>query len=41
VGIASTYVEVLLSGSAQEFLETRISGCFLKNDEFHALRLEQ
>ena len=33
-------------GSAQEFVETRISGCFLKNDEFrscdrHALRLEQ
>jgi hypothetical protein len=33
-------------GSAQEFVETRILGCFLKNDEFglgdrHALRLEQ
>jgi hypothetical protein len=33
------------SGSAQEFVETRILGCFLKNDEFglgdrHALRLE-
>jgi hypothetical protein len=32
-------------GSAQEFVETRILGCFLKNDEFglgdrHALRLE-
>ncbi len=37
---------VLKTGSAQEFVETRISGCFLKNDEFrscdrHALRLEQ
>jgi hypothetical protein len=35
-----------ISGSAQEFVESRISGCFLKNDEFcfcdrHALRLEQ
>jgi hypothetical protein len=34
------------NGSAQEFVETRISGCFLKNDEFcfcdrHALRFEQ
>src|ERR1035437_7149359 len=34
------------SGSAQEFVETRILGCFLKNDEFglcdrHALSLEQ
>ena len=33
-------------GSAQEFVETRILGCFLKNDEFglsdgHALGLEQ
>jgi hypothetical protein len=33
-------------GSAQEFVETRISGCFLKNDEFcfcdrHALCLKQ
>src|SRR5579863_10013852 len=33
-------------GSAQEFVETRILGCFLKNDEFglcgrHALSLEQ
>jgi len=33
-------------GSAQEFVETRISGCFLKNDEFcfcdrHTLCLEQ
>jgi hypothetical protein len=33
-------------GSAQELVETRILGCFLKNDEFglgdrHALRLEQ
>jgi hypothetical protein len=33
-------------GSAQEFVETRILGCFLQNDEFglgdrHALRLEQ
>jgi hypothetical protein len=32
-------------GSAQEFVETRILGCFLKNDEFglgdrHALSLE-
>jgi len=32
-------------GSAQEFVETRILGCFLKNDEFglgnrHALGLE-
>jgi hypothetical protein len=35
-----------LSGSAQEFVETRILGCFLKSDEFglgdrHALGLEQ
>ena len=34
------------TGSAQEFVETRISGCFLKNDEFcfcdrHALCLKQ
>src|ERR1700676_4468464 len=34
------------SGSAREFVETRILGCFLKNDEFglgdrHALSLEQ
>ena len=34
------------NGSAQEFVETRISGCFLKNDEFcfcerHALCLKQ
>src|ERR1700730_19365847 len=34
------------SGSAQEFVETLILGCFLKNDEFglgdgHALGLEQ
>ena len=34
------------SGSAQEFVETRILGCFLKNDKFgpgdrHALGLEQ
>jgi hypothetical protein len=34
------------SGSAQEFVETRILGCFLENDEFglgdrHALGLEQ
>jgi hypothetical protein len=34
------------SGSAREFVETRILGCFLKNDEFglgdrHALGLEQ
>ena len=33
-------------GSEQEFVETRILGCFLKNDEFglgdcHALGLEQ
>jgi hypothetical protein len=33
-------------GSAQEFVETRILGCFLKNDEFglgdrHALGLQQ
>jgi hypothetical protein len=33
-------------GSAQEFVEARILGCFLKNDEFslgdrHALSLEQ
>jgi hypothetical protein len=33
-------------GSAQEFVETRILGCFLENDEFglgdrHALGLEQ
>jgi hypothetical protein len=32
--------------SVQEFVEARILGCFLKNDEFglgdrHALRLEQ
>jgi hypothetical protein len=37
---------VSISGSAQEFVETRISGCFLKNDEFcfcdrHALCLKQ
>jgi hypothetical protein len=37
---------LLKTGSAQEFVETRISGCFLKNDEFcfcdrHALRFEQ
>ncbi len=36
----------LIYGSAQEFVETRILGCFLKNDEFglgdrHALCLEQ
>ncbi len=35
-----------LSGSAQEFVETRILGCFLKNYEFglcdgHALGLQQ
>ena len=35
-----------MNGSAQEFVETRISGCFLKNDEFcfcdrHALCLKQ
>jgi hypothetical protein len=35
-----------LIGSAQEFVETRILGCFLKNDEFcfcdrHALCLKQ
>src|SRR5487761_357955 len=34
------------AGSAQEFVETRILGCFLNNDEFslgdrHALSLEQ
>ena len=34
------------SGSAQEFVETRILGCFLENDEFglgdrHALSLER
>src|SRR5438034_11822434 len=34
------------NGSAQEFVEARILGCFLKNDEFglgdrHALSLEQ
>ena len=34
------------SGSAQEFVKTRILGCFLKNDEFgfcdcHALSLQQ
>jgi hypothetical protein len=38
------YDERSLFGSAQEFVETRISGCFLKNDEFcfcdrHALCL--
>src|SRR4029077_5517454 len=37
---------VSFSGSAQESVETRILGCFLKNDEFglggrHALRFEQ
>jgi hypothetical protein len=37
---------IWFSGSAQEFVETRISGCFLKNDEFcfcdrHALCLKQ
>jgi hypothetical protein len=37
---------VAFLGSAQEFVETRILGCFLKNDEFglsdgHALGLEQ
>jgi hypothetical protein len=40
---ASQKLEV---GSAQEFVETRILGGFLENDEFglgdrHALRLEQ
>ena len=35
-----------ISGSAQEFVKTRILGCFLKNDEFgfcdcHALSLQQ
>jgi hypothetical protein len=35
-----------LSGSEREFVETRILGCLLKNDEFglgdcHALGLEQ
>ena len=44
VRVAVTWL--LMNGSAQEFVETRISGCFLKNDEFcfcdrHALRLEQ
>src|SRR6266403_5571980 len=37
---------VCFYGSAQEFVETRILGCFLKHDEFglgdcHALGLEQ
>jgi len=35
---------LIILGSAQEFVETRISGCFLKHDEFrscdrHALQL--
>jgi hypothetical protein len=39
-------IEVMIYGSAQEFVETRILGCFLENDEFglgdrHALGLEQ
>jgi hypothetical protein len=38
--------EFVIFGSEQEFVETRILGCFLKNDEFglgdcHALGLEQ
>ena len=38
--------KLILYGSAQEFVETRISGRFLKNDEFcfcdrHALCLKQ
>jgi hypothetical protein len=39
-------IELRNYGSAQEFVETRILGCFLENDEFglgdrHALGLEQ
>jgi hypothetical protein len=41
-----SYLNFGLFSSAQEFVETRISGCFLKNDEFglahcHAPGLEQ
>jgi hypothetical protein len=48
VRLKSATLAVLVSnlGSEQEFVETRILGCFLKNDEFglgdcHALGLEQ
>ena len=45
-GVAEDAPEPIKIGSAQEFVETRILGYFLKNDEFalchrHALSLEQ
>ena len=46
VALPETYPIRRKTGSAQEFVETRILGRFLKNDEFglgdcHALGLEQ
>ena len=46
MGFCQPLLQVGISGSAQEFVETRILGGFLKNDEFglgdrHALGLEQ
>ena len=45
-GMADSEQRKQKMGSAQEFEETRILGCFLENDEFglgdrHALGLEQ
>jgi len=46
ISASTSLPPVSFIGSVQEFVETCISGCFLKNDKFcfcdrHALRLEQ